>query len=141
MVASWRDLCRPRLYASRPIGRWRTTAIWRKTGRALAPMRLSKGLPDLMTIDHPLVDVVRLKPLEGFRLWVRFSDGREGVADLSAVVARSGAMVAALKDPAYFDRVFIEAGVPTWPNGYDFGPSALYVEMRDAGALQPVAAE
>jgi hypothetical protein len=34
-----------------------------------------------------------------------------------------------------------EAGVPTWPNGYDYGPSALYTEMREAGALQSAAAE
>jgi hypothetical protein len=94
-----------------------------------------------MTTDFPLVDVVRVKPLEGHRLWVRFSDGREGVADLGGLVTRGGAMVAPLKDPTFFDRVFVEAGVPTWPNGYDYGPSALYVEMRDAGALHPVAAE
>jgi hypothetical protein len=44
-------------------------------------------------------------------------------------------MVAPLKDPAYFSRVFVEGGVPTWPNGYDYAPSALYAEMRDAGGL------
>ena len=86
-----------------------------------------------MTIDYPLVDVVKVKPMEAFRLWVRFSDGREGVADLSGLVARAGSMVAPLRDPAYFNRVFVEAGVPTWPNGYDYAPSALYVEMRDFG--------
>lgn len=65
----------------------------------------------------------------------RFSDGSEGVADLSRLMTRTGPMVAPLKDPAFFSRVFVEAGVPTWPNGYDYAPSALYVEMREAGAL------
>ena len=88
-----------------------------------------------MTTDYPMVDVVKIKPMEAFRLWVRFSDGAEGVADLSALAARTGPMVAPLKDPVYFNRVFVEAGVPTWPNGYDYAPSALYGEMRDAGAL------
>ncbi len=94
-----------------------------------------------MTIDYPMVDVVKVKPMEGFRLWVRFSDGREGVADLSALTARTGPMVAPLKDREFFGRVFVEAGAPTWPNGYDYAPSALYAEMREAGALQPVAVE
>jgi hypothetical protein len=26
-----------------------------------------------------MVDVLRLRPLEGYRLWLRFTDGREGV--------------------------------------------------------------
>jgi Protein of unknown function (DUF2442) len=88
-----------------------------------------------MTTDYPMVDVVKVKPMEAFRLWVRFSDGSEGVADLSKLAARTGPMVAPLKDPAFFSRVFVEAGAPTWPNGYDYAPSALYAEMRDAGAL------
>ena len=50
-------------------------------------------------------------------------------------------MVAPLKDPAFFSRVFVEAGVPTWPNGYDYAPSALYAEMREAGALHLAAAQ
>ena len=50
-------------------------------------------------------------------------------------------MVAPLEDSAFFSRVFVEAGAPTWPNGYDYAPSALYVEMREAGALHAVTAE
>jgi hypothetical protein len=94
-----------------------------------------------MTTDYPMVDVVKVKPMEALRLWVRFSDGSEGVADLSALAARSGRMVAPLRDPAYFCRVFVEAGVPTWPNGYDYAPSVLYAEMRAAGALHLAAAQ
>lgn len=94
-----------------------------------------------MTKDSPLVDRVKVRPLENHRLWVRFSDGREGLADLSGLIARAGAMVIPLRDPAFFNRVFVEDGVPTWPNGYDYAPSALHAEMRDAGAVQPFAAE
>ena len=88
-----------------------------------------------------MVDVVQVKPLEAFRLWVKFSDGAEGVVDLSRLAARTGAMVAPLKEPAYFRRAFVESGVLTWPNGYDYAPSALYAEMREAGALHRSAAE
>ncbi len=88
-----------------------------------------------------MVDVVKVEPREAFRLWVRFSDGRRGVADLSRLAARTGPMAEPLKDPSYFARVFVEAGAPMWPNGYDYAPSALYREMRDAGAIQRGAAE
>ena len=41
-----------------------------------------------------------------------------------------------LKDSAYFQRVFIEDGALTWPNGYDCDPIALHDEMKEAGQLR-----
>ena len=101
-----------------------------------------KRLRDPMTKDEfPLVDVIRLRPLDGHRLWLRFTDGSEGVRDLSDVISHEGPMIEPLRDPAYFKRVFIEMGVPTWPNGFDLDPINLYMELRDAGALTRTAAE
>lgn len=91
--------------------------------------------------DFPMVDVLRLRPLEGYRLWLRFTDGSEGVRDLSALVGRGGPMLEPLKEPAYFARAFVEMGAPTWPNGFDLDPINLYMEMRKAGELTQVAAE
>jgi hypothetical protein len=91
--------------------------------------------------DLPMVDVLRLRPLEGHRLWLRFTDGTEGVRDLSDVIAEGGMMVEPLKSKEYFDRVFVEMGAPTWPNGFDLDPINLYMQLRDAGALSSVAAE
>jgi hypothetical protein len=88
-----------------------------------------------------MVDVLRLRPLEGHRLWVRFNDGSEGVHDLSGVIARGGPMIEPLKSPEYFARAFVEMGAPTWPNGFDLDPINLYMQMRDAGELARVAAE
>ena len=98
-------------------------------------------LVPMLTNDFPMVDVLRLRPLEGCRLWLHFTDGSEGVRDLSGVIAQGGPMVEPLKSPDYFARVFVEMGAPTWPNGFDLDPVALYMEMRDAGALSGVAAE
>jgi len=95
----------------------------------------------MTTNDFPMVDVLRLRPLEGCRLWLRFTDGTEGVRDLSSLVARGGPMLDPLKDPTYFSRAFVEMGAPTWPNGFDIDPINLYMQMRDAGELMKVAAE
>ena len=46
-----------------------------------------------------------MKPLDGHRLWLRFSNGREGIRDLSDVLAEGGVMVEPLRDPSMFGRV------------------------------------
>ncbi|MDB6098499.1 MAG: hypothetical protein JWN58_1202, partial [Gammaproteobacteria bacterium] len=91
--------------------------------------------------DFPLVDVLRLRPLEGAKLWLRFTDGSEGVRDLSDILAKGGPAAEPLLESSYFARVFVEGGVPTWPNGFDLDPIALYLELRDAHALTRDAAE
>jgi len=76
-----------------------------------------------------MVKVVEVRPLDGFQLFLRFSNGQEGVRDCADIVAESGPMVAPLRDPAFFRRVFIEYGALAWPNGYDIDPFALFREM------------
>ena len=93
----------------------------------------------MQTNDFPMVDVLRVKGLPGYKLWLRFTDGSEGVYDLGGMVAEGGEMVEPLKAAEYFARVFVELGAPTWPNGFDLDPINLYMELRDAGALRHVA--
>ena len=85
-----------------------------------------------------LIKVRKAKVLGDFRLAVEFSDDTVGERDFSFLRTRSGPMVDPLKDPAYFRRVFVEDGVLTWPNGYDWDPIALHDEMKDAGELRPI---
>jgi hypothetical protein len=47
----------------------------------------------------------------------------------------AGPMIQPLKDTAYFARVFLDYGAPTWPNGFDMAPDALYDDMLEAGQL------
>lgn len=82
-----------------------------------------------------LTKVTHLGKLGGFRLRVRFSDGSEGVHDFTVMVAEPGPMLEPLRDEAFFSRVFVEFGAPTWPNGFDIDPEALRREMADAGEL------
>jgi hypothetical protein len=93
------------------------------------------------TNDFPMVDVLRIRPLDSCRLWVRFTDGSEGVRDLSDVIAKGGVVVEPLKSKDYFDRVFLDMGAPTWPNGFDIAPDWLRREMEAAGELTHEAAK
>ena len=82
-----------------------------------------------------IVKVVELKPIGERSLWVRFSDGQEGVRDFTDILSDGGPMVEPLRDPAMFQRVFLSFGVPSWPNGFDLNPINLHDEMRKGGTL------
>jgi len=86
-----------------------------------------------------LIKVTKIEPLSGHRLRVRFSDGSTGERDFADIVASGGPMLEPLRDPAYFARVFLDLGAPTWPNGYDLAPNALHAEMAEAGLLRHAA--
>ena len=91
-------------------------------------------------IEYVYVD--RLKALDASRLWLRFSDGMEGVRDFADIFAEGGEVIDPLRDEAMFRRVFLSRGVPTWPSGLQLDPSSLHLELREAGALRmAVAAE
>jgi hypothetical protein len=85
-----------------------------------------------------MIKVRKAKPLGGHRLMIEFSDDMAGERDFSFITGETGPMLEPLKDPAYFRRVFVEDGVLTWPNGYDWDPIALHDEMKEAGKLRPV---
>ena len=88
-----------------------------------------------------MISVAKIEKLGGYKLRIRFSDGSEGVHDFTAMVGETGPMVEPLRDEAYFARVFLEFGAPTWPNGYDIAPEWLRREMAAAGELAQAAAE
>ncbi|MEQ8432606.1 MAG: DUF2442 domain-containing protein [Oceanicaulis sp.] len=84
-----------------------------------------------------LIKALTCKPLDHARLALSFTDGSAGVADISEMIALGGAMIAPLSDPVFFARVFLEAGAPTWPNGFDLAPWALHADLKAAGQLEP----
>jgi hypothetical protein len=90
-----------------------------------------------------LADVTDIESLAGFRLRVRFDDGKEGVHDFTPMVSKSnpGPMLKPLCDASFFARVFIELGAPIWPNGFDYCPDYLHQQMEAAGELATMAAK
>jgi hypothetical protein len=87
-----------------------------------------------------MIKIARIQWLGGYRLRFGFSDGTEGEHDFSALVAETGPMVEPLRDSAYFARVFLEDGAPTWPNGYDMAPRWVQMELEASGELRSDAA-
>jgi Protein of unknown function (DUF2442) len=82
-----------------------------------------------------LVKALELKPLDGYRLWVKFSDGSQGIRDYSDMIDEGGPMVEPLREKKFFNKVFLSMGIPTWPNGYEVDAIALHMELDKAGLL------
>ena len=82
-----------------------------------------------------MIKVAKIKYLGEYRMRATFSDGMAGEYDFSAIVSASGPMGEPLRDPAFFSRVFLEDGAPTWPNGFDVAPGWLRREIEATGAL------
>jgi Protein of unknown function (DUF2442) len=88
--------------------------------------------------ELPMVDVLEARALDGYQLWLRFSDGREGVRDMSDFIGEGGPMGEPLRAVEFFAGVFVQMGAPTWPKGLDLDPINLYMNMRDDGQLKQV---
>ena len=88
-----------------------------------------------------MVHVKSVKSLGDFRLRIAFDDGSAGEHDFVSMVNESGPMVEPLRDPNYFQRVFLDFGALTWPNGFDACPDWRHQQMERAGELSREAAE
>ena len=88
-----------------------------------------------------LTSVTKVDRVKDFVLRVHFSDGTSGEHDFAPLVRLSGSMVEPLRDKTYFDRVFVDWGALTWPNGFDLDPINLHDTMQAAGELRQHAAE
>lgn len=74
--------------------------------------------------------IVHAAPLKDYRLRIRFSDGLEGVVDLSDLVGKG--VFSAWKNPKIFAKVSIDPECHTvrWPGDLDLAPDALYEDLR-----------
>ena len=77
-----------------------------------------------------LKDIVEVRPLGGYRLYLRFEDGVAGELDFASRLRFEG-VFAPLRDPTVFAQVRIhpELGTVVWPNGADLDPDVLYAEL------------
>jgi hypothetical protein len=71
----------------------------------------------------------------GTRLRIGFTNGDAGVHDFAGMLAQDGPMIEPLKDPAMFERVFVQSGALCWPSGYDIDALALHASIKASGEL------
>jgi hypothetical protein len=72
-------------------------------------------------------DVVEVKPESDYSLFVRFKDGLNGRVKLN-LEELTGALEP-LRDPRFFERVFIDNGAVAWPGEIDLAPDAMYADI------------
>lgn len=78
-----------------------------------------------------MIWVTDAKALQGFRLWVRFSDNAEGEVELQDFIASDPRpIVAALREPAVFSAIRVEMDTVVWANGFDLAPEFLRAKLR-----------
>ncbi len=77
-----------------------------------------------------LIDVIEVRHLRDFTLWVKFEDGSQGEIDLSGELY--GPVFEPLRDVDYFRQVRVdpELGTIVWPNGADLAPEFLYEKVH-----------
>ena len=84
------------------------------------------------TADIPVVTSVTV--LRPYLLDIEFSDGEHRCVDVADLLW--GEMFEPLREPALFDRAFVDPvlGTVVWPNGADLSPEFLYsrTEVRSS---------
>ncbi len=72
--------------------------------------------------------ITEAKALGNFRLWLRFSDGTEGIADLSDLAGKG--VFSAWNAPDVFAKVVVtDFGAVAWGDEIDLCPDALYLRV------------
>ena len=84
-------------------------------------------------------DVITVKPLPDFCIYVEIADGRKGIFDMKPYLDRG--VFRELRDVHYFNRVGILFGAVTWPNEQDIAPETLLSGMGPVGSQASSAAD
>lgn len=73
----------------------------------------------------PAVKVCGVRPMEEYKLWLRFSTGEIKIFDFKPLLEKPG--FAPLTEKSVFDGVYIDYGVTVWNDGdIDISPQFLY---------------
>lgn len=73
----------------------------------------------------PVIRISGVRPLENYKLWLRFNTGEARIFDFKPLINDSG--FAPLQDLEVFRGVYIDYGVTVWNNGnIDIAPEYLY---------------
>ena len=75
-----------------------------------------------------MIEPIEVEPRDGFRIWLRYSDGTAGEVDLSDVAGRG--VFEKWNEPGFFKKVYITAtGAIAWGDEIDLCPESLYIDL------------
>jgi hypothetical protein len=72
-------------------------------------------------------DVIEVKPEKDCSLFVRFQDGLSGRICLRP--EEMTGVLAPLREPQFFNLVFVDHGAVTWPGEIDLAPDTMYRQV------------
>jgi hypothetical protein len=74
--------------------------------------------------------ITSAKYIEGYKIYIRFSDGSEGEINFEPEL--TGEIFEPLRDISFFKNFSLNHEMHTiiWPNGADFAPEFLYENIR-----------
>jgi hypothetical protein len=75
-------------------------------------------------------DVIEVRYVREYTVWLRFEDGTEGEVDISR--SFRGPVFEPLRNLEYFKQVRVDAelGTIVWPNGADIAPETLHERVQ-----------
>ena len=77
-----------------------------------------------------LRDVVEVRPLDSYRVYLRFDDGAQGEINLEPLLSPFDGVFEPLRRLDRFREVFVDdGGTIAWPNGADLAPEVLYSKV------------
>jgi hypothetical protein len=76
-------------------------------------------------------DVASVKPARHLALTVKFVDGLHG--EVCFQPSHLTGVFESLKDEAYFNSVYVDHGVVTWPGELDLAPDAMHAAIKKRG--------
>ncbi|HEX8255922.1 MAG TPA: DUF2442 domain-containing protein [Thermoanaerobaculia bacterium] len=77
-------------------------------------------------------DIIEVRYVRDFVVWLRFQDGTSGEVDVSRSL--KGPVFEPLRNIEFFKQVRVdpELGTIVWPNGADVAPETLYERVQVA---------
>ena len=80
-----------------------------------------------------MIDAVNVEPRDGYRIWLRYSDGVSGEVDLSDMAGRG--VFRAWLDHTFFEKVHVsDHGSIAWSDDIELCEDALYMELTGKSA-------
>jgi hypothetical protein len=82
-----------------------------------------------------MVKVITAEPIEGYRLKVLLSNGKQGIFDVTPYLDKG--VFHELKDREYFRRVNAAFGGVVWPHEQDFSAETIEFELQQEDRFNP----